>query len=142
MARAQIGDTVRVHYLGKLQNGTVFDTTLAHEPVEFTIGQGQVIPGFEQAVIGLEPGEQLTVTIPADKAFGPYRDEMVQMVHPEQLPKGVTLEVGRQMRIPQENGDGFVVTVTDVSDEAVTLDANHPLAGEDLTYEIRLEEIR
>jgi peptidylprolyl isomerase len=141
MAGAQIGDRVKVHYLGKLQNGTVFDTTLAREPVEFTIGQGQVIPGFEQAVIGLEPGEQLTVTIPAEKAFGAYREEMVQMVHTEQLPEDVDAMVGKQLRIPQQDGGGFVVTVTDVSDEVVTLDANHPLAGEDLTFEIRLEEI-
>lgn len=141
MAGAQIGDRVKVHYLGKLQNGTVFDTTLAREPVEFTIGQGQVITGFEQAVIGLEPGEQLTVTIPAEKAFGAYREEMVQMVHTEQLPEDVDAVVGQQLRIPQQDGDGFVVTVTDVSDEVVTLDANHPLAGEDLTFEIRLEEI-
>lgn len=141
MAKAKIGDTVRVHYLGKLQNGTVFDTTVARDPIEFTIGRGQVIPGFEQAVIGLEPGERLTVTIPADKAFGAYRKEMVQIVHPEQLSQDMEAQVGQQLRIPQQDGDGFVVTVTDVSDESVTLDANHPLAGEDLLFDIRLEEI-
>jgi peptidylprolyl isomerase len=141
MAKANIGDTVRVHYIGKLEDGTVFDTTVARDPIEFTIGQGQVIPGFEQAVIGMEPGQSQTVRIPASKAFGAYQDEMVQMVHPDQLPEGVRPEVGQQLEIPKEDGQKFVVRVTDISESAITLDANHPLAGKDLVYSIRLVEI-
>jgi FKBP-type peptidyl-prolyl cis-trans isomerase 2 len=141
MAKASIGDTVRVHYMGKLEDGTVFDTTVARDPIEFTIGQGQVIAGFEQAVIGMEPGQSQTVHIPASKAFGPYQEGLVQMVHPDQLPEGVRPEVGQQLEIPKDNGQSFVVRVADVSESAVTLDANHPLAGKDLIYSIRLVEI-
>jgi peptidylprolyl isomerase len=141
MATANIGDTVRVHYMGKLEDGTVFDTTLARDPIEFTIGQSQVIPGFEQAVIGMEPGQAQTVRIPASKAFGPYQEEMVEMVHPDQLPEGVRPEVGQQLEIPKQDGQNFVVRVTDISESAVTLDANHPLAGKDLIFNVRLVEI-
>lgn len=142
MTRAKIGDTVRVHYMGKLDDGTVFDTTMTHEPVEFTIGSRQVIPGFEQAVIGLEPGESVTVRVPALKAFGAYRPEMVQSVHPSQLPDGMEPEVGQQLQIPRSDGEPFLVRVTEVSDASITLDANHPLAGQDLTFNVRLVEIK
>ncbi len=142
MTRAKIGDTVRVHYMGKLDDGTVFDTTMTHEPVEFTIGTRQVIPGFEQAVIGLEPGESVTVRVPALKAFGAYRPEMVQSVHPSQLPDGLEPEVGQQLQIPRSDGNPFLVRVTEVSDASITLDANHPLAGQDLTFNVRLVEIK
>jgi len=142
MTRAKIGDTVRVHYMGKLDDGTVFDTTMTHEPVEFTIGTRQVIPGFEQAVIGLEPGESVTVRVPALKAFGAYRPEMVQSVHPSQLPDGLEPEVGQQLQIPRSDGGPFLVRVTEVSDASITLDANHPLAGQDLTFNVRLVEIK
>ncbi|MCL7453220.1 MAG: peptidylprolyl isomerase [Anaerolineae bacterium] len=141
MTKASIGDTVRVHYMGKLEDGTVFDTTIAREPIEFTIGQGQVIPGFEQAIIGMEPGQSQTVRVPASKAFGPYQDEMVQMVHPDQLPEGVRPEAGQQLEIPRQDGQNFVVRITDVSESAITLDANHPLAGKDLIFNVRLVEI-
>ena len=142
MTRAKIGDTVRVHYMGKLDDGTVFDTTMTHEPVEFTIGSRQVIPGFEQAVIGLEPGESVTVRVPALKAFGAYRPEMVQSVHPSQLPDGMEPEVGQQLQVPRSDGQPFLVRVTEVSDASITLDANHPLAGQDLTFNVRLVEIK
>jgi FKBP-type peptidyl-prolyl cis-trans isomerase 2 len=128
--------------MGKLDDGTVFDTTMTHEPVEFTIGSRQVIPGFEQAVIGLEPGESVTVRVPALKAFGAYRPEMVQSVHPSQLPDGMEPEVGQQLQIPRSDGQPFLVRVTEVSDASITLDANHPLAGQDLTFNVRLVEIK
>jgi FKBP-type peptidyl-prolyl cis-trans isomerase 2 len=127
--------------MGKLEDGTVFDTTLTREPIEFALGEGQVIPGFEQAVIGMEPGQAMTVHVPAARAFGPYRDELVEMVHPDQFPQDVRPEVGRQIQIPGQEGQPFVVRVTDVSEAAVTLDANHPLAGQDLIFEVRLVEI-
>jgi peptidylprolyl isomerase len=142
MTRAKIGDTVRVHYMGKLDNGTVFDTTIAHDPVEFTIGSRQVIPGFEQAVIGLQPGESVTVRVPAPKGFGSYRPEMVQNVHPSQLPEGFEPEVGQQLQIPRQDGEPFLVRITDVSEASITLDANHPLAGQDLTFNVRLVQIK
>lgn len=141
MAKAKLGDTVRVHYMGKLDDGVVFDTTLAHEPIEFAIGAKQVIPGFEQAVIGLEPGESLTVQIPAQKAFGSYRSEWITMAHPDDLPNDVEPQVGEQLQIPDREGGAFLVSITDVSEDAVTLDANHPLAGKDLIFDIRLVEI-
>jgi len=128
--------------MGKLDDGTVFDTTIAHDPVEFTIGARQVIPGFEQAVIGLEPGESVTVRVPALKGFGSYRPEMVQNVHPNQLPEGLEPAVGQQLQIPRQDGQPFLVRVTDVSDASITLDANHPLAGQDLMFNVRLVEIK
>jgi peptidylprolyl isomerase len=141
MATASIGDTVRVHYVGKLEDGTVFDTTIAGDPIEFTIGEQQVIPGFEQAIIGMEPGQSQTIRVPARKAFGSYHDELVQMVHPDQFPEGVRPETDQQLKIPSQDGGEFVVHVTEVSESAVTLDANHPLAGKDLVFEIRLVDI-
>ena len=141
MEKAKMGDHVRVHYVGKLEDGTVFDTTMAREPINFTIGEGQVIPGFEQAVIGMEPGSPTTIHVPADKAFGPHRAEMVGMVHPDQLPEEIEPQVGQQLQIPRQDGPPFVVSVTDVSESAITFDANHPLAGHDLVFDIRLVEI-
>jgi peptidylprolyl isomerase len=142
MARARIGDTVRVHYMGKLDDGTIFDTTLTHEPVEFTIGSQQVIPGFEQAVIGLEPGEAVSVRVPSLHGFGAYRPEMVENVHPNQLPEGLEPAVGQQLQIPRQDGPPFLVRVTEVSEASITLDANHPLAGQDLNFSVRLVEIK
>jgi len=128
--------------MGKLDDGTVFDTTMTRDPVEFTLGEQQVIPGFEQAVIGLAPGESVTVRVPALKGFGAYRPEMVQNVHPSQLPEGLEPEVGQQLQIPRSDGPPFLVRVTEVSDASITLDANHPLAGHDLTFTVRLVEIK
>jgi peptidylprolyl isomerase len=142
MAKAKIGDTVLVHYMGKLDDGTVFDTTMTHEPVQFTIGSRQVIPGFEQAVIGLEPGESISVRVPALKGFGAYHPEMVENVHPNQLPEALEPHVGQQLQIPRPDGPPFLVRVTDVSDASITLDANHPLAGQDLNFNVRLVDIK
>jgi FKBP-type peptidyl-prolyl cis-trans isomerase 2 len=141
MAQATTGDTVRVHYTGTLNNGTTFDTSEGREPLEFTVGGGQVIPGFEKAVAGMEPGDTKTVEIPADQAYGPQRDEMMLSVSPDQFPEGMDPEVGQQLQLSQPDGQSVVVRVTEIEDDAVTLDANHPLAGEDLTFEITLDEI-
>lgn len=141
MAQATTGDTVRVHYTGTLHDGTTFDTSEGREPLEFTVGGGQVIPGFDQAVAGMEPGDTKKVEIPSDEAYGPKREEMMLQVSPDQFPEGVDPEVGQQLQLSQPNGQNVVVRVTDVQDDAVTLDANHPLAGEDLTFEITLDEI-
>jgi len=141
MVQVKHGDTVKVHYTGKLDDGTVFDTSADRDPLQFTVGGGQVISGFENAVLGIDPGESKTVKIPSDEAYGPYRDEMVMVIPRDQLPDHVKPEVHQQLQIVQEDGHAFVVQVTEVSEETVTLDANHPLAGQDLTFEIELVEI-
>ncbi|HID96064.1 MAG TPA: peptidylprolyl isomerase [Candidatus Latescibacteria bacterium] len=141
MAQAKNGDTVKVHYTGKLEDGTVFDTSINRDPLQFTIGGGQLIPGFEQAVVGMNPGESKTAKVPADKAYGPHLEEMVLVVDRNQFPVDLKPEVGQQLQSRQPDGRTFVVTVTDVSESSVTLDANHPLAGKDLIFDIQLIEI-
>lgn len=141
MVQAKQGDTVKVHYTGKLEDGTVFDTSINRDPLQFTIGEGQIIPGFEQAVVGMNPGESKTTKVPADKAYGPRRDKMILMVDRDQLPAKLHPEIGQQLESHQANGRTIVLTVIDVSESSVKLDANHPLAGEDLIFEIRLVKI-
>lgn len=140
-ASAKDGDTVRVHYTGELDDGTEFDTSTGGDPLEFTIGSGQLIPGFDQAVVGMSPGESKTVIIPAEEAYGPHRDELVQVVDRSELPADLEPEVGQQLQRRQEDGRIAVFTVIDVSESTVTLDANHRLAGQDLTFHIELVEI-
>ncbi len=141
MAQAKIGDTVKVHYTGKFGDGMVFDTSIDDEPLEFRIGESQVIPGFEEAVVGMNPGETKTVNIPVDKAYGPHRDDLVQVVDRKELPAGLKTEIGQPLEGRQPDGEIVVATVTDVTESRVTLDANHPLAGKSLTFEIQLIEI-
>ncbi|MBF2001604.1 MAG: peptidylprolyl isomerase [Synechococcales cyanobacterium C42_A2020_086] len=141
MAQAKMGDTVAVHYTGRLTDGTVFDSSAGQEPLEFAIGSGNVIPGFEQAVIGMNLGDSKTTTIPADEAYGPYYEERVLVVDRQQIPAELPVEVGSQLQIQQQDGMAIPVIVTDVTESEVVLDANHPLAGEDLTFEIELVAI-
>lgn len=141
MVQAKSGDTVKIHYTGRLEDGTVFDSSAEREPLEFTISGGQVIPGFEQAVLGMTLGESKTEKIPMDQAYGPRREEMVLEVSREQIPPDINPEVGQQLQIQQANGQIIPVSVKEVTDSQITLDANHPLAGEDLTFEIQLVEI-
>lgn len=141
MVQAKYGDTVKVHYTGKLEDGTVFDSSTGGDPLQFTIGDGNIIPGFEQAVMGMMPGDSKTEMIPTDQAYGPHMEEMVVVVERQQMPADLAPEVGQQLQIQQATGEVIPVIVTDISDSTVTLDANHPLAGEDLTFEIELVEI-
>jgi peptidylprolyl isomerase len=141
MGQAQLGDTVKVHYTLILEDGTVFETSVDSEPLQFTLGEGQLIPGFEQAVVGMSLSESKTVEIPADEAYGPYYEELVQVVGRDQLPEDLQPEVGQQLQFRQEDGQVVIVTVIDVSESSVTVDANHPLGGRDLTFEIQLVEI-
>ncbi len=141
MAQAKQGDKVKVHYTGKLDDGTVFDSSKEREPLEFAIGDKKVIPGFEEAVIGMDIGEKKTVKLEAEKAYGPYKKELVMVVEKKQLPQDMKPEVGQQLQIKQEKNPPIIVTITKVSDNDVTLDANHPLAGKDLTFEVELVEI-
>ncbi|HEX2168460.1 MAG TPA: peptidylprolyl isomerase [Longimicrobiales bacterium] len=137
MPSAKAGDTVRVHYTGKLEDGSVFDSSDGRDPLEFTVGTGQVIPGFEAAVSGMSPGEERSVTIPATDAYGDRKDDLVIVVDRTQLPPDIEPSVGQQLQLSQE-GRAFVVTIADVTPEKITLDANHPLAGEDLTFDLEL----
>lgn len=138
---AKTGDTVKVHYTGRLQDGTVFDTSVGSEPLELTLGQNQIIPGFEQAVIGMQVGEFKTVTIPVDQAYGPRRDDMILEVERAELPENLEPEVGMQLQTNQGDGEIMIVTITEVSETTIKIDANHPLAGQDLTFDIELVEI-
>lgn len=141
MSEAQSGNTVKVHYRGTLNSGAEFDSSAGRDPLEFTIGSGQVIPGFEQALIGMAEGETKTVTIASDDAYGPHRPELVQDVERSSIPPSISLEMGAILTATDQNGQNLRLTVVDVSDETVKLDANHPLAGEDLTFELELMEI-
>ena len=135
---AETGNTVKVHYTGRLQDGTVFDTSTGSEPLEFTIGQGQLISGFEQAVIGMKVGESKTVTIPVDQAYGPRRDDMILVVERDQLPEDLDPRIGMQLQMKQGDGGIVTVTITEVAETTITIDTNHPLAGQDLVFEIEL----
>jgi peptidylprolyl isomerase len=142
MRQATHGDTVRVHYRGKLHDGSVFDASFDREPLQFTIGGGEVIPGFEEAVVGMNPGDSKTTELPVEKGFGPYREDMVVVVgksnfarwHPEP-------RIGQRVPIPQPDGPPIDVTVAEVTESEVTVDFNHPLAGQDLSFDIKLVEI-
>ena len=141
MAEAKQGDKVKVNYTGKLGDGTVFDSSEDREPLEFTIGSGQVIPGFDEGVAGMNPGESKTITIPLDQAYGPHDDDLVMVVGRAEFPEELKPEVGDYLQLRQPDGGVVVVAVTDVSDEDVTLDGNHPLAGQDLTFDVNLVEV-
>jgi len=139
---AKDGDTVAVHYTGTLADGTEFDSSRGREPLQFVVGAGQMIPGFDKAVNGMKVGEVKTVTLPPEEAYGPYRPEMVLVVEREKLPPELVLEFGLQIQITSETGDMFIATVTEFTETTVTMDANHQLAGQELTFEIELVEIQ
>ena len=141
MATAQTGDTVQVHYTGRLNDGTVFDSSVGGEPIEFTLGTHQVIAGFEAGVTGMAVGDSKTITIPAEQAYGAYDDDLVLVVERGQFPADLTPEVGQMLKLQQPGGETVDVMITEVTDEQVTLDANHPLAGEDLTFDLQLTHI-
>lgn len=141
MEKAKSGDTVKVHYTGKLEDGRVFDTSAQRQPLQFTLGQRSVIPGFEQAVVGMVAGEAKTVQIPPEKAYGQRRSQLVFHVERAKLPADLEPEVGQQLEFRQQDGQAVPLVVTGVSESKVTLDANHPLAGQELTFDITLVEI-
>jgi peptidylprolyl isomerase len=143
MAQAETGDTVKIHFTGKLEDGTIFGSTTAREPLEFKLGEGGIIPGVESAVEGMNVGESKTVKVPPEQAYGQHQAELVQEVSRDQFPKDVEPKIGQKFEVPQpgELGQAMVVRVVNVSESTVTLDANHPLAGRDLTFELELLEI-
>ena len=141
MAQAQKGDQVKVHYTGKLDNGEVFDSSDNRKPLKFKIRDGQVIRGFEDAVIGMEQGETKSVKIPADKAYGPHSEELVAEVDKSKFPDHIKPKMGDKFKIESPGGKTNIVTVTGISEQKVKLDANHPLAGKDLLFDLELVEI-
>jgi peptidylprolyl isomerase/FKBP-type peptidyl-prolyl cis-trans isomerase SlpA len=141
VAQAKEGDEVQVHYTGKLEDGTVFDTSQDGEPLSFTIGENRVIPGFESAVVGMEPGDSKTTEIEPDQAYGEHRDDMVMELDRDQIPEDVEPDVGQQLQLRLENGQTVPVLITALGEETVTIDANHPLAGRTLIFEIELVDV-
>lgn len=135
------GDTVKVHYTGRLDDGTVFDSSREREPLEFTLGSGQVIDGFDAAVAGMAVGETKEARLEAGDAYGLRRDDLLIEVPREQLPDSVAVEVGTRLQLQQPDGRAVPVTVSELDDASVTLDANHPLAGEALTFELELVDV-
>jgi len=141
MTQVKQGDTVRIHYTGTLNDGSVFDSSQGRDPLEFAVGSGQIIPGLDKALPGMSAGDKKTVNVPADEAYGPRNPDATQAVPREQIPAEIPLEPGTQLQMQTPQGQVVPVTVAEVSDDSVTLDANHPLAGKDLTFDIELVEI-
>lgn len=141
MAKAGSGDTVKVDYTGRLDDGTVFDSSEGREPLQFMLGSGQVIPGFDQGVEGMEVGEEKTITIPSEEAYGPRREDLIAEIEKDSFPPDLELSVGDMLHLQQPDGQAIAATVADINDGSVTLDANHPLAGQDLTFDVKLVEI-
>lgn len=141
MSQAKPGDTVRIHYTGKLNDGTKFDSSAGKDPLEFALGSGQVIPGFDNAVDGMRVGDTKTVTIPPEEAYGPKHEQLVQEVPKSALPPNLTPEVGMQLKSQTPDGRTMHLVVTEVAEKKITVDGNHPLAGEDLTFDIELVAI-
>jgi peptidylprolyl isomerase len=141
MAQPQSGDRVKVHYTGRLDDGRVFDTSKDRAPLELTVGESQVIPGFEEALTQMEPGDAKTVIVPAEQAYGPHRPELLLTVDRAEFPEHIEPAVGQKLQV-QHDGRVSEVRVADVSDDQVTLDVNHPLAGKNLTFDLELVEIQ
>jgi FKBP-type peptidyl-prolyl cis-trans isomerase 2 len=141
MSQAKHGDTVKIHYIGRLEDQTIFDTSEGKEPLQFQIGGNQVIIGFENGIIGMSLDESKTIAIPSEEAYGPYRKEMVIDVPSDQFPPNIQPEIGLQLSLRQDDGQVVMVTVTQLSESTVTLDANHPLAGKNLIFDVQLVEI-
>ena len=141
MSKAKNGDTVKVHYTGKFENGDVFDTSDGREPLSFTLGKGQLIPGFEKSVEGMDVGEEKTITLAPQEGYGERDDQLVKEFPRTSLPENMKVEIGSRLRMNTTQGQVVDVTVVEFDEKTVTIDANHPLAGQTLVFDIRLEEI-
>jgi peptidylprolyl isomerase len=141
MAQARTGNHVRVNFTGKLNDGTVFATSMDDQPIEFTMGRNEVLPAIEGAVEGMEPGETKTVRVVARDAFGLRRGDLVQEIPRASLPENMELEIGQQLWLDKRDDEPIAVSVVDVSDATITLDANHPLAGEDLIFDLEVVDV-
>lgn len=142
MAKAKIGDRVKVHFEGYLEDGTIFGSTMGEEPFEFTVGEKNMLPGFENAVIGMQKGETKTITLPPEEAYGLSRKELVHVMERSGFPEEIDLEVGKRLRVRTQDGKHAVVTIKDVTDDSIVLDENDPLAGKTLIFKIELVEIK
>jgi FKBP-type peptidyl-prolyl cis-trans isomerase 2 len=141
LSKAKEGDTVKIHYTGKREDETVFGTSKDGHPIEFVIGDGAVISGLEEGVVGMEAGQSKTITVPPEEAFGHVRGELITTVEKDHLPDNLTPVVGQVLQMKYPDGKTTRVNVTDVKDDTITLDANHPLAGETLSLDVELVEI-
>lgn len=141
MASATTSSTVKVHYTGTLTDGTVFDSSIDREPLEFTIGQGMVIPGFEDGIVGMNEGDTKKISIPAADAYGLYQEELVAVVARSQVPPEIELEIGMILQVSSPEGSLSRVMVKEITESNVTLDLNHPLAGQDLAFDLKLVQI-
>ncbi|HHE32238.1 MAG TPA: peptidylprolyl isomerase [Chlorobaculum parvum] len=141
MAQVKQGDKVKVHYTGTYDDGTVFDSSVERDPLEVTVGSGMVIPGFDRALVDMELGEKKKVNIPAADAYGPRAEELVAEIPRERIPENIQLEVGQQLQLSLADGGEAIVMIVDLGEKTVTLDANHPMAGMDLNFELELVDI-
>lgn len=141
MTQAKPGDTVRIHYTGTLADGSTFDSSHGRDPLEFTLGEGQIIPGLEREIDGMAIGESKQVSVPAAEAYGDRDPDRTHAIPREQVPDHVPLDIGTRLQLQSPDGQTVAVTVAEVSEAQVVLDANHPLAGEDLTFDVELVEI-
>ncbi len=141
MAQAKIGDTVKVHFEGFLVDGTIFGSTMDEEPFEFTIGEKNMLPGFENAVIGMQKGDTKTITLPPEEAYGPHMQELVHVMDRSSFPPEIELEIGKRLQVRAQDGKHAIVTIKDLTDDSIVIDGNDPLAGKTLTFKIELVEI-
>ena len=141
MAQAKTGDLVRAHYTGKLEDGTVFDSSFEREPLLFNIGKGEVIPGFENTVIGMNEGETKTVSIPPRDAYGDYIDNLIFIIKKSDFPPDIEPQLGMMLHGQSESGESISGTIKEIKENTIVLDVNHPLAGKTLTFEIKLMEV-
>jgi peptidylprolyl isomerase len=141
MTEVKSGDTVAIHYTGTLQDGTPFDSSEGRDPLSLEVGSGQIIPGLDRALTGMSVGEKKVVEVPCEEAYGPVVPEMRQAVPREGIPDDIPLDVGTQLQMQTQDGRPLPVTVVEADDSTVTLDANHPLAGKDLTFAIEVVSI-
>jgi len=142
MTEVKNGDTVSIHYTGTLNDGTTFDSSAGRDPLAFQVGSGQIIPGLDAAMPGMTVGEKKTVNIPCDQAYGPVNPDMRQQLSRAEIPAEIPTEVGTRLQMQAPNGQVIPVVVVDADEASVTLDANHPLAGQDLTFAIELVDIK
>ena len=142
MKEAQVGDLVSVHYTGKLKNGEVFDSSKERDPLEFTLGNKELLAGFEDGVVGMKPGESKSVTLEPHNAFGNHREDLLLKLPKKEFPQHITPSVGLQLRLSNAEGKEMTVVITEVGEESVTLDGNHPLSGQTVVFDIELLEIK
>jgi peptidylprolyl isomerase len=137
----KVGDTIKVHFVGTFEDGNIFDSSSNKKPLKFKVGSGQVIQGFDEAVIGMRPGQEKKIHISADKAYGPVAKELIINIEKGKLPNNLDFKINQQYQIPNEDGEAILVRVTKISENTIELDGNHPLAGKNLIFNITLMQI-